>query len=190
MRDPGWRNSNNAAASARNSSLRVLYLTSDKVGSDGASKLAAALALSKTAGIEALFLGSNNTGDLGCGKIARGLESHSSLEKLYLSYNDNLGAASLAAALPSNATLRVLSLFRNNIGDDGAAPNLAAALPSSSLKELLHLYKNKIGDDGASKLLAASFDNLEKIDLSFNPITAYARSKLREMAAEKRTLYI
>jgi Ran GTPase-activating protein (RanGAP) involved in mRNA processing and transport len=64
------------------------------------------------------------------------------------------GATALANALQVNTSLQNLCLNRSNIGDDGAAELAKALLVNRSLTKIL-LYGNNIGDKGATALAKA-----------------------------------
>ena len=66
------------------------------------------------------------------------------------------GAGHLAAVLKQNGTpLRLLSMRRNAIGDDGAAA-FAAALETNTALDTLILAQNGISDGGGKKIFVAS----------------------------------
>jgi len=95
-------------------------------------------------------------------------------EELYLydKYIGDVGAASIAEGLRTDATCKKLNLEYNSITDAGAS-KLAEAVAVNSTLEKLSLGNNRITDVGASKLAEAVFVNntLEKLSLDNNQIT-------------------
>eukprot|EP00978_Attheya_sp_CCMP212_P002191 scaffold4475_cov42-Attheya_sp.AAC.3 len=81
------------------------------------------------------------------------------------------GSRSIASALLSNSTLRILCLGGTQIGDFGVMA-IAAALKGNSTLEDLHLQGNRIHSEGATAIASTLEYNssLKKINLSHNSI--------------------
>ena len=144
----------------------------DRVGDDGAKLLAEGLRTNRT--VTTIDLSGCHIGDEGLGHLCEALKVNKALHTLLLGLNPDIshvGAAKLGEALQHNKTLRAVSLYRCNIGDEGAA-HLAQALEQNSTLESLTLFNNNIGNDGAQKLLDSlnQNDTLQKLELRCNPI--------------------
>ncbi|GMH38748.1 hypothetical protein BSKO_06632 [Bryopsis sp. KO-2023] len=165
--------------------LHVLRLGRNKVGGEGAQKLASALGHCKMLG-EVSFEG-NFVGDIGSLALGEtfGQEGFAGGLKLILRDNFNVGAAgakALGKALMTSSTLQVVDLAKNHLGSDGCkhialaiqkntslvelnvascklraegAEHLAEALSKNSTLQVLDVSRNTIGDRGASALAAA-----------------------------------
>ena len=144
----------------------------DRVGDDGAKLLAEGLRTNRT--VATMDLSDCHIGDEGFGCICEALKVNKTLHTLLLGLNPEIthvGAAKLGEALQHNKTLRAVSLYRCNIGDEGAS-HLAESLARNSTLESLTLFNNNIGNDGAQKLLDSlnQNDTLQKLELRCNPI--------------------
>ena len=144
----------------------------DRVGDGGAKLLAEGLRTNRT--VTTVDLSDCHIGDEGLGYLCEALKVNKTLHTLLLGLNPDIshvGAAKLGEALHHNKTLRAVSLYRCNIGDEGAA-HLAQALEHNSTLESLTLFNNNIGNDGGQKLLDSMNQNdmLQKLELRCNPI--------------------
>lgn len=144
----------------------------DRVGDAGAKLLAEGLRTNRT--VTTMDLSDCHIGDEGLGHLCEALKVNKTLHTLLLGLNpaiSHVGAAKLGETLQQNKTLRAVSLYRCNIGDDGAT-HLAQALAHNSTLESLTLFNNNIGNDGAQKLLDSlnQNDTLQKLELRCNPI--------------------
>ena len=144
----------------------------DQVGDASAKLLAEGLRTNRT--VTTMDLSDCHIGDEGLGHLCEALKVNKALHTLLLGLNPDIshvGAAKLGEALQHNKTLRAVSLYRCNIGDEGAA-HLAQALEQNSTLESLTLFNNNIGNDGAQKLLDSmnQNDTLQKLELRCNPI--------------------
>ena len=94
-------------------------------------------------------------------------DNDASLTILGLNSNQigNAGASALADALRVNTSLTELNLYNNQIGDAGATA-LADALKLNTSLTTLNLNSNQIGDDGASALADALKTNTNLTILS------------------------
>eukprot|EP00808_Paulinella_micropora_P021553 g62136.t1 len=154
-----------------NKVLHTLSLDSNKIGDDGAKEIAAALKVNqsikriyiqgdwipvasfrdgKTTNMDLSRKGYN---ELSAIIIASLLTVNTSLATLVLYKNmiGDAGAAAIAKALQVNKTLTSLSLSYNGIGDTGTKAIGEALRVNQTLREL-NLRFNKIGDDGANAI--------------------------------------
>eukprot|EP01062_Namystynia_karyoxenos_P034662 TRINITY_DN25402_c0_g1_i1.p1 TRINITY_DN25402_c0_g1~~TRINITY_DN25402_c0_g1_i1.p1 ORF type:complete len:535 (+),score=122.30 TRINITY_DN25402_c0_g1_i1:102-1607(+) len=121
-----------------------LSLSGNAIGDDGVRVLAEALTFGKvggraTAQLSHLSLYNTGVGDDGAGVLARLATDQPLLTSLDLDGNHVTckGAMALASALESgDCSLRSLSLWRNAVGDDGAAALAQAVFINSTLTEL------------------------------------------------------
>mmetsp|Transcript_5346 Transcript_5346/g.9457 ORF Transcript_5346/g.9457 Transcript_5346/m.9457 type:complete len:291 (+) Transcript_5346:119-991(+) len=105
-------------ALAQNHTLRVLNLYNNKIGVEGATRLAEALKVNRT--LQQIHLGWNHVGDKGAQMLADSFNVNSSLRQIWLNGNrigDN-GAHKLANALASNYSPIQLTLADNHISSD------------------------------------------------------------------------
>jgi len=139
-------------ALARNKSLKILNLYNNKIGVEGAKRLAKAISINKT--LEQLNLEGAEIGDE--------------------------GVKHLAAALTGNSKLEVLILRGNNIGDDGAVDLATSLVINTSLRVLL-LGENNVSDAGADKLADLIEYNLaiDQIMLDGNKVSNIMELKIR-----------
>ena len=96
----------------------------------------------------------------------------------------------LAKAIKSNSTLKMLSLSKNQISNDGAA-SIAEALKKNSTLTELWLYDNKIGDHGAIAIARALKENftLKYISLDFmNVISKDILESIENLCVSNRKL--
>ena len=144
------------------SSLSILNLLSNNIGSEGATALAAAIQHHKE--LTRLDLSSNNIGSEGATALAAAIQHHKELTSLDLSSNNigSEGATALAAAIQHHKELTSLDLSSNNIGFEGATA-LAAAIQHHKELKHLDLSSNNIGSEGATSLDAA-VQHLEELE--------------------------
>jgi hypothetical protein len=128
-------------------------------------------------------LWSNRMGDRGCEAVIDALETNPTgafkgLEELDITHNHLTARAArrLARLLERHTAIRRVSLYDNDIGDDGASA-LAEALAANGARdeglETLFLERNGIGDAGAAALaeaLAGGNTALSHLDLDFNAV--------------------
>jgi hypothetical protein len=117
-------------AIAQNSTIRVLSIGSNDIGSEGGKRLAAALGVNTS--IVELHMGDNRIGDE--------------------------GATHLADALSSNGTIGLLGVYGNAIGDVGAK-SLAASFRANKGLRGIWLHENRIGEEGSRDLVEAVREN-------------------------------
>jgi len=98
-----------------NNTLEVFDLSANEIGVEGCTAIGKYLTSGKCV-LNTLYLSSNRTGDLGAKSLAFALESNKSLKVLTLNYNriNDLGLCLLAEGLDSNNSLLCLTLFGNN----------------------------------------------------------------------------
>jgi len=137
------------------------------------SKLDDAIRDLRNNAITSLNLCGQKIGDEGAGRIADSLQVNNSLISLDLRNSNigDEGAAAVAGSLEHNTILTFLCLGDNNIGAKGAGRIAESLLVNNSLISL-DLRWNKIGDEGAAALLKALKNNvsLTEINLSGNNI--------------------
>jgi Ran GTPase-activating protein (RanGAP) involved in mRNA processing and transport len=128
--------------------LRVLDLSCNGIGNDGAWKLAPAL--KGLSSLQSLLLSKNQISDDGSSAIGRQLPSN--LKILDMSDNDvaDVGAEVISQAVVDSRLEKVV-LANNKIGDLGAMAFGHRMAQSSCLVEL-DLDGNEIGDEGATAL--------------------------------------
>ncbi|GLD91999.1 hypothetical protein PINS_up000532 [Pythium insidiosum] len=121
-----------ATAIASNSTLQELYFSGHKLGADGLRAFADCLAVNTA--LKHLSIGEDALGDTGVAALSAGIARNaaSAVEVWDLEHKSIgvAGAAAIGRMLATNASLRSLTLARNNIGDDGVQA-LVAALPAS-----------------------------------------------------------
>jgi hypothetical protein len=100
-----------------NKHLKVLELSCNEIGPDGAQSLATYIKASDCV-LESLFLKANKLGDLGAKAMAQAIAENHSLIHIDLTNNNihDLGLSRLAEALSVNTTLLSFKLFNNHFG--------------------------------------------------------------------------
>ena len=203
-----------------NSGLPVLDLSGNEIEDTQAQELAEALKENANALVPMRWLDiklqDNQIGDAGAAALAAAFKQNVSVQNLYLQYNriGDAGTAALAdalkdarkigedggvsqetrggapMALKANASLQVLHLGNNKIGDAGVAA-LAAALKgdASVLRELI-LWGNRIGDTAVEALAAALKENgsLQGLYLGSNLISYRGADALAAALKENSSL--
>lgn len=144
----------------------------DRVGDAGAKLLAEGLKTNRT--VTTLDLSDCHISDEGLGNIAEVLKVNKTLQKLLLGLNPAItpiGAKKLSEALKKNKSLRSVSLYRCNVGDEGTV-HLSEAIRHNTTLEFLSLFHNNIGNEGGQQLVNAleQNDSLQKLELRCNPI--------------------
>ncbi|TYZ69301.1 hypothetical protein PybrP1_003929 [[Pythium] brassicae (nom. inval.)] len=141
--------------------------------------------------LRTLDLGFNRIGDRGAALLAQALETNATLERLYLSGNDigPAGALALARALAANSALRSLHLSGNNVGEDGAA-HLADGLRANRGLRALYVGTNGIGSRGMARLADALTVNrtLAELTLGQNRIGSAGLRHVADALASGRTV--
>ena len=92
----------------------------------------------------------------------------------------------IASDLQFMAVLNNLSLFNNNIGDDGAKA-IAEALKVNPVLNNLDLRRNSIGVDGAKAIAEALKVNpvLTKLDLEYNNLGEAGKKAVRDAVKDR-----
>ena len=167
-----------AAALARNTTLKKLFLARDRIGPGGAQALAAAL--DNNATLTELSMYENDIGAKGAVALAAALGKNTALATLDLSENSIgvQGALALVAALDTNATLTSLTLERSHIGAAGARA-LAAALDTNHTLRMLYLLGD--GVDTAITNLVADRLRVNKLVLTMAAWVAGTVAKINEV---------
>jgi Ran GTPase-activating protein (RanGAP) involved in mRNA processing and transport len=100
-----------------NTALECLDLRSNEIGVEGCQALGKYLTSGKCI-LKVLHLSSNRLGDLGAKAISGALESNKSLQILTLNYNriNDAGLCYLSEGIDVNSTLRCITLFGNFFG--------------------------------------------------------------------------
>ena len=108
-----------AGALTQNKSLKIVNLSRNNIGQEGAKNIAEALKYN--ASITTLELDRNPIGDDGITKLAESLWINKKLRKLNVvsCQIGDIGAKAIAEAFTENKTLRHLEIWKNNIGDEG-----------------------------------------------------------------------
>lgn len=147
------------------SSLEVLNLHSNKIGSAGGEALADALPRNRS--LKELDLSSNRIRSQGALRFGPSLKRNVTLENLNLDGNGigARGAAAFASALAVNSSLRILSLSRNPIGADGAEA-LADGISRNQGLQVLKLKECQIEDEGETALHLAVEENDTLLELN------------------------
>lgn len=124
---------------ATNTTLRHLYLGANGIGPVGAEKLAQILS-SETCALESLFLSTNRIGDEGAVHLAIALRKNQSLQRLILSSNtiESLGITALANAIAHHPTLRTACLgVYASTEDMGELPNRMGVVGAFAIADML-----------------------------------------------------
>ncbi|GAA3091350.1 hypothetical protein GCM10017562_73130 [Streptomyces roseofulvus] len=151
-----------ADALAEDTTVRALWLKRNPVTATGARALAGLLRRNST--LRTLDLVNSGIGPEGVRRLLDALLDRAApLERLFLGGNGLTAAdAPLLAALLRDAGVRELYLPANHLGDDGTAVLAAATDPTRPVR--LGLGGNGIGPDGA-RALADALDGIEVLDL-------------------------
>ena len=118
-------------------------------------------------------LAHNNLSSAGIVELARGLAATTSLLELDLTYVpvDDEGAAALADAVAEHASLRVLKLYKCQIGDDGVRELMATLGDSNRTVTTLDLGANRFGSDAVASIAhAVSANTVEELGLVGNDL--------------------
>jgi len=158
-----------ADAIAAGQTLRVLDVSSSKVGDDGVSLLAEAVRESES--LQSLALDQNSISDTGFSALCSTLDSNTSLKSLSVQWNGIKSMAPMASLLQSNSSLLALDLTWNKIGSPGCV-TLAQALAAELSPSLLHLNlaHNEIGADACGAVARAlqNNSNLKRLSMAGN----------------------
>jgi len=153
-----------ANAIAKNTTLKVLWLSDNNINLQGARHLANALKQNNTP-LKDLDLAGNNIGDGGAEYIAEMLAVNKTLQKIYLGKNNigDKGAESIATSLLVNTGIREIYLDWNNITDMGVQ-KLADALESNhNIGTLDSSHNKKISKDVRGRINAIFKDPKRKM---------------------------
>jgi len=134
-------------------SLRVLDLSSNKLGPEGGVALAEALKVSGS--LTSLFLYNNNIGAEGASAIAEALKVNRSLNVLDLTGNLICDTGAVAISEVFNISLTNLDVKYNGIGSKGSAA-IAEALKLTGSLSSLNVKYNSLGEGSKSKLWHAA----------------------------------
>ena len=166
----------------KNSKLSHLWLSANKIGCGGITKVAEAIA--QNVYLEELHIARNHIHSDGAKAISQALIGNTMLKKLDVSHNafHYLGTAALAKALEQNKGLTHLNIGFNRIGDIGVR-TLANGLRKNKVLHTLNIRSNGIGETGAHMLAQELRRNrhLSTIEMSHNnasPEAMYEVSKL------------
>ena len=98
-------------------------------------------------------------------------EKGAKMDSLLFEYNciTDSGMEKISESLRGMESLIYLNLSANCIGDDGCK-SLAAVIPTLPKLQFLDLDSNSIKSEGAAAL-ASNFGNLQRLDISYNPLT-------------------
>ncbi|KAL1512428.1 hypothetical protein AB1Y20_005683 [Prymnesium parvum] len=207
-----------AEALKTNATLTSLHLEGNEIGDEGAAHIAEALktnatltslnlrgapplrrrdrhATRPTALRPCLALHLSHTrnkiGDEGAAHIAEALKTNATLTSLHLTSNNigAEGAAHIAETLKTNTTLTSLNLRDNRIGDEGAA-HIAETLKTNATLTSLNLRDNRIGDEGAAHIAETLKTNttLTSLHLHNNRIGAEGAAHIAEALKTNATL--
>lgn len=144
-------------ALALNSTIKVLYLSQNKIGPDGANQLSMALKANDT--LVKLGMDGNDLGDAGAKVMSTTLIANKTLESLSLGANQITDAGAKAIATPlkdQNNCLGVITLRGNKISSGGAQHFLDA------LATNVALYEINLGVDQSSRAVRAKIDEILK----------------------------
>ena len=121
----------------RNSTLRKLNLSGNRITDDEIEKLSKAIAINVT--LDTLDMSCNVISDGGILFLSNHLKHNKGLLKLILSKNDitDEGAMHLAAVIQTNVTLQELNLSKNCITKDGVIKILEACTKSRVLQKIV-----------------------------------------------------
>ena len=156
-----------------NEVVHTLHLQSNRIGKDGASKIA--LFLTKTRSLSHLALDGNEIGNSGTKELALALCRNETLEVLSLKSCGigRLGAERFAQALQQNSTLIQLDLSGNVEMSSNAFELIGRGLKCNKALQKLHLSSCEVNDEGCSYLADALLENstLTELGLEKNEIS-------------------
>jgi len=138
-----------------------LDLFNMSLGGEGAERLVDALVLDTSCPVRVLNISSNKIGNSGAAAIAKVIEAGSPpLLSLDIRVNkiSCRGAEHLGMSLRANSTLTSLSISSNDFGADAAAW-IASALEVNTVLRTLAFDYNTMGDEGAEKMGSALAKN-------------------------------
>jgi len=176
-----------ANALANNCTLQVLTLSRNKIGAEGAKRLAAALRNNQT--LQEIRLWKNQIGDDGAKHLADALMDNKSLQMMGLQNNNigDVGAQSLAASFVVNQSLREIWLERNQISDKGAKI-MANAIECNRTIDTIYLDRNNISGPVQAKIQAIINDPNRMIPIDerspLMQLMTFAKNKDEEIATK------
>jgi Ran GTPase-activating protein (RanGAP) involved in mRNA processing and transport len=158
-----------------NTTLERLHLRSNNIRDVDAVAIANGIAENGLSSLSVLNLNKNNIGSMGARSIATLLTSNKSLTALNLDGNEMIGTDGvvvIAEAMKHNKSLAILILGDIPFGDEGARSIESLLRTNVSLKEL-HMWGCGIGDAGVAAITDALRTNksLKTISLGENPIS-------------------
>lgn len=165
-----------ANALKRNTTLKYLDLSENRIGDEGA--IAISEALKENISLTGLKLASNRISSDGAKAIADMLTVNKSLRRLWLNSNNigSSGAKALASALKRNKSIYDLDLRWDAIGDEGCFA-IADMMKVNCSVKILRLDYNFISDNSAKVILKALEDYNDTItaclEVDANYMVAY-----------------
>ena len=121
--------------------------------------------------LEELYISSNKLGDNGAKTISKGIANTNSLRILYISNNNitSTGATAIAKSLLRNTSLEALGICENKIGQDGTTAIAQAITNNKTLKQL-SLHNDDTIDDKSSMIIMRSLHCNNSITKLWLPI--------------------
>ena len=166
--------------------LRELYLWYNQLTlADG--KFIDAIANNNT--LEHLSLYRNKIGIEGAKRLADALKVNNTLKSMGLHSNEigAEGAKHIADALMENETLEEIDLDSNNIGDEGAKSIANCFMVNQSIREV-YLHRNNITDDGAKQLIEALKWNygIKNLYMECNLISDHVKVEIKDLLKDPK----
>ena len=172
-----------------NTNVTDLYLSDNKLGSEGAEKICKMLCHNKT--LTNLNLSGNELDSEGADKICKMLCHNKTLTNLDLSWNKlgSEGADKICKMLCHNKTLTNLDLSWNKLGSEGA-DKICKMLCHNKTLTFLYLSANELDSEGADKICKMLCHNktLTNLDLSVNKLGSEGADKICKMLCHNKTL--
>ena len=146
-------------------------------------------ALANNRSLKILWLDMNKIGDEGAKRLADALKVNDTLKRLHLGFNEigAEGAKHFANALMENVTLEGIVLNANNIGDEGAKSLANCFMVNQSIREV-YLHRNNITDDGAKQLIEALKWNygIKNLYMECNPISDHVKVEIKDLLKDPK----
>ena len=174
------------------SSLEVLWLSNNSIGSGGTVEVIKALCGS---GVKQLLLWNTGIGEPDCEALCELLKSSHSLQRLFINSNNlsSESVASIITGLSHNSSLTFLQISNSHFSMANV-DSLASVLKDHSKCTLteLHLEGCHISSEGASELAAALCKNstLKRLYLDYNPIGVEGASSMSDMLQHNTSLEV
>ena len=171
-----------AAVLSHNFRLKEIYLHNNNFKTAGIMKIVKSL--QNISGLTAFSIGDNSVGEEAADDIAAVLSHNTKLQQLHLHNNNfrTVGIIKIVKALQNIATLTVLSIGDNDIGEE-AADDIATILSQNTKLQEVHLHNNSFKTAGVIKITEAlkNTSGLAKYDISNNNIEERAISIIRSV---------